>query len=116
MPNEGKLELALYDMKWSDAEKKLARRVFMGALETELAEVIADFKRRAAIAKIPDDLWEIAEHLHSKRRDIDQKYDYRFSQLIFIFARLVREGRVQEAQLAGLSDEKLEAIRRVASF
>ena len=44
MPNWSQPELALYGMKWSDAEKKLARRVFMGALETELAEVIADFK------------------------------------------------------------------------
>jgi hypothetical protein len=103
-------------MKWSDAEKKLAHRVFMGALETELAEVIADFKQRAASAQVPDDLWEIAEHLQARRRDIDQKYDYRYSQLIFIFGCLVREGRVQEAQLAGLSDKKLDQIRRTASF
>ena len=106
----------MYDMKWSDTERKLARQVFVSALATELAEVIADFKQRAAIAEVPDDLWEIAEHLQSKRRDIDQKYDYRYSQLILIFARLVREGRIQEAQLAALSDEKLDQIRRVASF
>jgi hypothetical protein len=54
--------------------------------------------------------------LQARRRDIDQKYDYRYSQLIFIFGCLVREGRVQEAQLAGLSDKKLDQIRRTASF
>ena len=106
----------MHDMKWSESEKKLARRVFEGALAAELAETIADFKARAAAVKAPDDMWEIEERLRNKRLEIDRKYDYRYSQLIFVFGRLLREGRVQEAQLAGLSEEKLDGIRRVASL
>ncbi|WP_213956575.1 hypothetical protein [Variovorax sp. dw_954] len=106
----------MYDFKWSDSEKKLARSVFEAALATELAELIAEFKMRAAAAAEPDDLWSIQEYLHRTRREIDEKYDYRYSQLGLVFGRLLREGRIQEAQLAGLSEEKLSHIRRIASL
>jgi hypothetical protein len=101
---------------WSDREKKIARRVFEAALTAELAEVMADFKAKAAAAIEPDDMWSIQEHLFHTRREIDQKYDYRYSQLLLVFGRLVREGRVQEADLAGLSEDKLAAIRRITSL
>lgn len=101
---------------WSDREKKLARRVFDAALVAELTEVMADFKARAAAAAEPDDMWSIQEHLFHKRREIDEKYDYHYSQLLFVFGRLVREGRIQEAELSGLSDDKLDVIRRIASL
>jgi hypothetical protein len=105
----------VYDLKWSESEKKLARRVFEAALAAELAEVMAEFKAKAAAAAEPDDMWSIQEHLYRKRREIDEKYDYRYSQLPVVFGQLLREGRVQEAQLAGLSEEKLSYIRRIAS-
>lgn len=63
----------------------------------------------------PDDMWGIEERLRVKRLEIDRKYDYRYSQLILVFGRLLREGRIREAQLAGLSAGKLKAIQRVAS-
>jgi hypothetical protein len=44
------------------------------------------------------------------------KYDYRYSQLISVFGRLIREGRLTEAHLEGLSQDKLEFIRRIAWF
>lgn len=104
------------DLKWSESEKKIARRVFEAALAAELAEVMADFKARAAAAAEPDDLWSIQEHLSQKRREIDAKYDYRYSQLTLVFGRLLREGRIQDAQLMGLAEERLLYIRRIASL
>jgi hypothetical protein len=102
-------------MKWSGAEKRLAREAFDAALAAELAEVLADFKARASAAMAADDIWRIVEDMERKRREIDGKYDYRYAQLPWVFGRLLREGRVQEAQLAGLSAEKLAIIRRIAS-
>jgi len=106
----------MYDLKCSAAEKKLARRVFEAALTAELAESMADFKARAAAATEPHDMWAIEEYLERKRREIYRKYDYRYSQLLFVFGQLIRQGRVQEAQLAGLSEEKLGYIRCSASL
>ncbi|GHD03354.1 hypothetical protein GCM10007320_63310 [Pseudorhodoferax aquiterrae] len=106
----------MYDFKWSDAEKRLARRVFELALKAELADIMAEFKARAAAAAEPDDMWSIEQHLHHKRREIEAKYDFRYSRLILLFAQLLREGRMQEEHLAGLADEKLSSIRRIASL
>lgn len=111
-----KLIEAMRDFTWSDGEKKLARRVFEGALQAELAEVMADFKSRADAAKTPDGVWELEGYLRGKRTGIDRKYDYRYSQLISVFAQLLREERVREAQLAGFSEEKLAAIRLMAGI
>lgn len=106
----------MHDLKWTESEKKIARRAFQAALTAELAEVMADFKTRAAAAGEPVDLWSIEEHLSRRRCEIDEKYDYRYSQLISMFGRLLREGRIQETHLAGLSEEKLSYIRRIASL
>ncbi|WP_172150632.1 MULTISPECIES: hypothetical protein [Pseudomonas] len=105
----------MYDLKWSAAEKKLARRVFEAALTAELAEIMADFKARAAAVTEPHEMWPIQEYLQRKQREIDRKYDYRYSQLHLVFAQLIRQGRVQQAQLAGLSEEKRADIWRIAS-
>jgi len=43
-------------------------------------------------------------------------FDYRYSQLPLAFARLVREGHLDETRLAGLSEEKREIVRSFLSF
>jgi len=106
----------MYGENWSKSEKKVAHRVFEAALQAELAEIMADFKARAAAAAEPDDMWLIEEYLRNKRREIDRKYDYRYSQLIWVFGILLREGRIQEEQLAGIAEEKLAGIRRMAAL
>jgi hypothetical protein len=101
---------------WTDGEKKIARRVFEAALHRELAEVMAEFKSRAARAKEPEDVWAVQDYLVQARRDIDKKYDYRYSQLDLVFGRLLREKRIEELELKGLAEETLAYIRRVASL
>ena len=106
----------MYDLKWSESEKKLSRRVFEAALHGELAEIMAKFKAKAAAVATPDELWAIQDFLAGKQREVEQKYDYRYSQLVLVFARLVREGRITEEQLHGLSEEKLSYIRHIVSL
>jgi hypothetical protein len=76
----------------------------------------SDFKARAAAVAEPHEMWSIQEYLARKQREIDRKYDYRYSQLHLVFAQLIRQGRVQQAQLAGLSEEKRADIWRSASL
>jgi hypothetical protein len=101
---------------WKDSEKKIARRVFEAALQSELAEIVATFKARAAAATKPEDLWEIRSYLADAQRAIESKYDYRYSQLGFVFGRLLREKRITEQDLSGLAEEKLAVIERVAAL
>jgi hypothetical protein len=106
----------MYDLKWSESEKKLSRRVFEIALRAELAEIMAELKAKALGVTTPEELWAIQDFLAEKRHEIEQKYDYRYSQLIIVFAKLVREGRIAEEQLHGLSEEKLSCIRHIVSL
>ena len=109
-------EPSVYDLKWTASEKKIARRVFDEALAIELAVVMAEFKRRAVSASVPEDMWAIREYLVPKERELNEKYDFRYSQLPLVFGRLVREGRVLVSQLHGLGEEKLSYVRRIASL
>ena len=100
------------DAKWSDKEKKIARRAFDAAVDRERVAFLAEFKQKAAEANDFDDLWEIREYLAERQRALAHKYDYRYSQLLFVFGILLREKRIAEAELAGLAEDKLIVIRR----
>ncbi len=106
----------MHDLKWSASEKVLARRVLDAALAAELAEVLAELKAKAAAAAVAEDVWAIEGFLRERRRAIDEKYDHRYSVLLFVFGRLLREGRVQEADVVGLSEQNLAHIRQIASM
>ena len=103
-------------LKWSPSEKRLARSLFDRAVAVELQEIIADFKRRAAEVSTPEQMWALREYLGQTQRDFDVKYDYRYSQLLRVFGHLVREGRITEQELEGLSEEKRQYISRVTSL
>lgn len=103
----------MLDFKWSATEKRVARAAFDRAVSEELAEIVADFKQRAVAVTEPGEMWELSNSLNQTRRDFDDKYDYRYSQLIFVFARLIREGRINSEDLKGLSADKMEAINRI---
>jgi hypothetical protein len=106
------------DLKWSDSETKIARRAFDAAVQRERAAVMSRFKELAASASTPQDMWAVEDYLTKQRRQIDAKYDYRYSQLIFVFGRLLREQWVKEEELKGLSEEKLAGfyMRRIAEL
>ena len=96
---------------WSKAEKAVARRAFDAALNREFSALADEVRRRANSIADPGDIWELHDFLSRRRKEINEKYDYRYSVLVFIFARLINEGWLTEAELAGLDEEKLAAIR-----
>ena len=100
-----------HDLKWSPSEKKIARTAFDAAQESALAKVMAEFKEKTAAATTPREMWEIEDFLHQKRREIEEMFDYRYSQLPLVFARLIQEGHLDESLLDGLSGEKRDIIR-----
>ena len=103
-------------VKWSGAEQKIARRAFDAALQRELDYVMADFKARAQRAKSPQDMWDVADFLREEQRRINLKYDFRYSRLLGVFGVLLREKRIIEDDLLGLSEQKLESVRTVAAL
>jgi hypothetical protein len=106
----------MHDFKWSHAEKEIARRAYDDALEVALGRIIAEFKARAAAAQTPDDIWNIEQFLRDERAYINRTFDYRYSQLLMIFAHLIREGYINEARLAGLAEAKRQIVRDLLSY
>ena len=102
--------------KWSKSEKAIARTAFDAALELEFQELMEETKRKANRIKEPVDLWDLEHYLTEHRKEIDRKYDYRYSQLMHVFGRLLYEHRVREEDLHGLGEDKLKSIRSIAEF
>ena len=62
------------------------------------------------------DLWDLEHYLTQRRKEIDRKYDYRYSRLTQVGGRLLYESRVSEEDLSGLGEDKLKSIRSFADF
>lgn len=58
----------MLNQKWSDKEKKIARRAFDAALERERAAILEEFKQKAASANSFEDLWAIQAYLEKTQR------------------------------------------------
>ena len=101
---------------WSGSEKAIARTAFDAALKRELQDVMRKTKQMANQIKEPADVWELEHCLTERRKEIDRKYDYRYSQLTQVFGRLLYEKRLGEEELAGLGEDKLKSIRSCAKF
>ena len=101
---------------WSKSEKMIAHTAFDAALKRELQDVMRRTKQMANHIKEPVDVWELEHYLTERRKEIDRKYDYRYSQLTHVFGKLLCEGRISEADLNGLRDDKLKSIRSLAKF
>jgi hypothetical protein len=102
------------ELKWSSTEKAIARRCFDRALQRELNEAIQSTKEVAAKIRHASELWELEHHLTQLRKEIDRKYEYKYSTLILVFADLIQDGQLGLEDLRGLSEDKLRYVRQHA--
>jgi hypothetical protein len=104
------------DLRWSPAEKAIARKVFESALHQELEAVVRETKKMAAKIAQVSDVWKLERYLTERHREIDRQYDYRYSVLPEVFGNLMRKGRLREEDLRGLGDDKLDYVQAHAKF
>ena len=103
------------ELHWSHREKTVARAAFDAALARENASIRTEVEDMLQRSNKPSAVWDILELLSKKQREVERKYDYRYSVLIGVFARLLCEGWIGEVDLAGLSPEKLQLIQQGAA-
>ncbi|MEW6654980.1 MAG: hypothetical protein AB1394_16145 [Bacteroidota bacterium] len=106
--------MIIYDLEWNADEKKVARSAFDKAYQREIEEIKNALKEKVTSLQNEKDVWTIHDYLSKRRNLADKKYDYRYSQLILVFSQLMREGYLTEADLFGLSDDKIEIIKNLA--
>jgi len=106
----------MQDLKWSPTEKKIARAAFEKAYKLEMAQIQAAVLEQARSLQEPSDVWKLHDYLSKRRKEVDEKYDYRYSMLLFVFPRLIRENLLTMSDLRGLGEDKLDVINRVLSI
>jgi hypothetical protein len=104
------------EIKWSTTEKSVARRAFECAYGRECEAIMKRIRGVMRDLANPNDIWRLHDFLSEKREEIDGKYDYRYSVLIFVFARLLKEGWLKESELDGLHDDKVSKIIALANM
>ncbi len=97
-------------LSWSKSEKQIAKQAFHQAYKRECDALIQQTREQFNKIVEPDALWDLHDLLTNKRAEINDKYDYRYSVLIFVFARLIKEGWLSFAELQGLGEDKLFKI------
>jgi hypothetical protein len=95
---------------WSKTEKSVARRAFDLAYRRECEAITNRIRDMMSIIANPEDIWRIHDFLHEKHKKLHEKYDYRYSVLIFVFAGLMKDGWLKEADLVGLHEDKVSRI------
>lgn len=101
----------MLDLKWSAREKKAAHAAFESA---RLREHLAIRRHIDALLSETSDgagIWVVRDFLNDKARELDQKYDFRYSVLISVFARLLAEGWLAMDELRDLDMAKCRLIR-----
>jgi hypothetical protein len=104
------------DETWAPTEKKLARIAFDRAFERQCTAITQEARRMLEATTAPSQIFRIQEYLTEQRRTVDRIYDYRYSQLLGVFGRLLSDGWLREDDLHGLRPEKIAKIKREARF
>ena len=74
--------------------KAIARAAFDATLNRELQDVMQKTKQMANQIKEPAEDWELEHYLTERSKEINRKYDDRYSQLTLVFGRLLYEKRL----------------------
>ncbi|MBW4614896.1 MAG: hypothetical protein KME21_16800 [Desmonostoc vinosum HA7617-LM4] len=98
------------DTEWSSKEKKIAQEAFNKAYKREVDALIKVIRHQASEIVELEDMWRLHDFLSARRHELDGKYDYRYSALIFVFSKLVKDGWLHLDELEGLDKDKLAKI------
>ena len=63
-----------------------------------------------------DDIWELNRFLNKLSCQMEEKYDYRYSMLTIVFARLMQEGWMFYSDLDGLGEDKIDQIKMILDY
>ena len=108
--------ITMEDVKWSKTEKKIARAAFEKAYERECFDFVEKIRFEAEKLSKPDDIWRLHDFMSKKIKEIGEKYDYRYSVLILVLARLIKEQWLDYKDLKGLAETKIERIESLINF
>jgi hypothetical protein len=100
----------MHDLSWSKREKQIAHAAFERALARESAALLAEIKERALALTQLDDVWKLEHFIKQKRQAVAERYDFRYSVLLYVFADLIHAGFLEMEELDGLGEDKIARL------
>jgi Photoprotection regulator fluorescence recovery protein len=98
------------DAGWTQDEQKVAEMAFKTAYERETLALLQEVRNRADSVTALEDAWSLHDFLSARRFEIDGKYDFDYPNLLFVFARLVKDGWLSIQELESLEPSKIAKI------
>lgn len=98
------------EAEWTNSEKKIARSAFDNAYEREIEALLKQVQEQASTVVDLDNLWQLHDFLSAKRYEVEGKYDFQYSVLLFVFAGLIKDGWLHLDELEGLDKDKLSKV------
>jgi hypothetical protein len=95
---------------WTEIEQKVARFAFEQAYKREIEALMSQVRHKIDTLDELDDIWQLHDFLSARRYEVEGKYDFKYSILLFIFAGLIKDGWLQLNELEGLDEDKLAKV------
>ena len=94
---------------WTKAEKQIAKKAFNLAKSRDYQYLINTINSKDINSQ--NQIWELRDLLNKKAKEFNNKFDYRYSQLLILFIQYINEGLLRIEELEGLSEDKIYIIR-----
>ncbi len=104
------------NLSWSQTEHNIAKSAFDKAYERETNFILQAVRKEASKITELQDLWQMNDYLSARRHDLEGKYDFDESSLVFTFANLIKEEWLKIEELEGLAAEKLAKISMLSKM
>jgi len=97
---------------WTPAEKNLARNLFDRAMSKAGADYLARHQQQNFATL--EELWAYEQKIRHWRKEFSSIFQFTYSRLEFSFAVSLQRGWLQENQLNGLRDDRIQRIVTLA--
>lgn len=98
------------ETRWSTQERTIAKAALSVAQQRELESLVQVVRETASQVSSIDEVWHLHDFLSARRFDIDGKYDDREDEILFVLAKLKKDGWVLPEDLTGLEPAKISKI------
>ncbi|MGB3138790.1 MAG: hypothetical protein WBB18_18420 [Nodosilinea sp.] len=98
------------ETQWSPQEATIAKAALTTAHQRELEALVKAVRETANKVRSIDEVWHLHDFLSARRFDIDGKYDDREDEILFVLAKLKKDGWVLSEDLSGLEAAKISKI------
>jgi hypothetical protein len=100
------------ESQWTVQERSLVKAALAIARSREVEAIIQVVRQQSGHLTTLDEVWQLHDFLSARRFDLDGKYgDDGDEEILFLLAKLTKDGWLTSQDLAGLEDAKLSKIK-----